>query len=178
MYVRICDEADFQKIYELCAEHSKFSRRVLQNRMSFTDVKRILTADVVPFGYFNDDNELIAFMVTKRLLLLPAWYMSMVVCKKGNARFDASTNGIAALYDTAIPYWETYGIANFIYVQPTSFAASANTRAHSTELRKYAVFDMCVIPKHKRVDSILINNLVNQQVFPVDQTVRWCYKNE
>jgi len=178
MYVRVCDDHDFQKIHNLCLEHHKFSRRVLQNRMSASDVKRILTMDVITFGCFDDNHELISFMVTKRLLFLPAWYMSLVVCKKGNTRFDAATNGIAALYDTAIPYWESHNIHNFIYVQPTSFTSSANTRDHSAELRKYKVFDMCLIPKNKRVDSILINNLVNQLVFPVDQTVRWCYKNE
>jgi hypothetical protein len=177
MHIRICEPDDYSEIYHLCAEHKKFARRVLRTRLSIEEVTRIIGPNVVIFGCF-ENKKLISFMATKKLHTVPAWYMILVVCKHGNPMFNAATNGIAELYNAAIKFWESEELFNFVYVQPSSFTKSANTRQHSIELQRYSVFTMYEIPKNKKTMYPFINSFVGNTISPVDQVVRWCYRNE
>lgn len=172
-------EEHFPQIEALLRDHNSIARRELDSEFSFTNLSKKLADDRAVTFCCLENNKIISFFVSSKIATLSTWYVRLVCTEKTNF-FNPAKMGICELYNSTINYWESTGIENFIYIQPSIFLSSGNlkTRNGSYKLQEYCPTDYCLIRAGTQSNEEFIRNLMSNIIFKEDMVVRWCFKNE
>lgn len=179
--IEIYDDSMYEQICSILSSHGKIAKRKLDENFDFEKFKiKISSPSVYSVVALNDFNEVDSFMVSKKIPGLPTWCVKLILARKSNS-FNPVNNGICALYDATIQYWESNGLTNFVYSQPTVFLKGPNllTRQGSSFLQTYTPYDICIVEANKKCEHELLESvLFDGKIFPSNMIVRWLFKNE
>jgi hypothetical protein len=177
--IRICNDQDLLEMYRILYSHNKIAGLDTPNT-SFEDFKKKFNKDIITFGYF-EDNKLVSFLITKKILEIPSWYVSMMSSEK-SFYFDFEKSGLADLFDASAEYWETQGIFSFILIQSIRHRNLLNGRIaqYCKKLSEYQIpgATLEVIKKGTISSSSLISKLCNNNIFQEDKIVKWVFRQD
>lgn len=178
--VRIYNDGYFEDIANIFKQHKKIARTPVNSNYDLVFIRdKLNDPSTITFCYFDNNDVLTSFMITKQIKSLHTWAVVLVSSRK-TSFFNPIKNGISSLYDSSIEYWEQQNIFNFIYVQPRIFLSSGNklTRQGSKKLQTYTPHHYLTVPAGQSSEYLLIKVLMNDRTFDEDMIVKWCFKNE
>jgi hypothetical protein len=179
MIVKICTKEDLNDIHNLLYSHEKIAGLLIE-KPTLEEFKKKFSDDVITFGYYVN-NELISFLITRKLSELPSWYVSMISSKNLNF-FKFNNSGLADLFDAAVEYWESKNLYSFIFVQSVKHRNLLNGKItkSSNNLKKYQIpgATLEVIKKNSKSKSTLINKLCKNYTYPNDIIIKWVFRKD
>jgi hypothetical protein len=176
---RLCTEKDFESMYDMMYSHNKIAG-IKINKPSFENFKNKFNSNILTFGYFVD-NKLTSFLVTRKLLEIPSWYVSMISVER-SLFFDFKKSGLPELFDTAITHWESQEIFSFILIQSIKHRNLLNGRIlqHCKKLSNYQIpgATLEIIKQNTLSSSSLIRELCKNNVYDEDKIVKWVFRKD
>jgi hypothetical protein len=177
--IRLADPTDYRTLYDLLFVHKRIGKDSQTEFISFQNFINKLNSNIVIFLY-EPNNVVNSYMITYKLYELPIWVMRLIVTRPKDKIYKPESNGIAALYDYAINYWESFGITTFTYIQPKSYMKSSNIKLRnvSKKLQTYSSFTLYQYDKNQPIKHPLSRKIAGQDIFTNDVVIRIHYKNE
>ena len=176
---RLCTEKDMESMYDIMYSHNKIAG-IKINKPSFETFKNKFNSNIVTFGYFVD-NRLTSFLVTRKLLEIPSWYVSMISVER-SLFFDFEESGLSELFDAAIEYWENLEIFSFIFIQSVRHRNLLNGKIlkFSKSLKNYQIPapTIEIIKANTESQSSLIRELCKNNTYAEDKIVKWVFKKD
>lgn len=178
MVIKEYSNNNFEELCSLIKEHGKIARREITD-LSFESFETGLTSPKIKTFCYFINGTMNSFIISNMLDDHPSWFFRLMCAKKSNF-YNPKTNGICALHDATISYWESRGITSYIYAQPYSFMIYSNSkiREGSPKLQEYTSTEYQIVPANTQSEYAFIRKIMKNKVFPEDMIVRWCFKNE
>ena len=110
--VRLCTKLDIVDIYNILFSYDKIGGMDLKETIE--EFEKRFTDNVATFGYFVDGT-LTSFLITKKLIEIPSWYVLMI-SSKNSKKFNFKESGFANLFDSAVEYWEKQFVFSFMLI--------------------------------------------------------------
>lgn len=150
----------------------------LVQKSELDEFAKRFTPHVKTFLYFKDD-ELIAFICSRKLKEFPSWYISMMTSKP-QRRLELKDSGLGELLTATIEYWEQEGLTSFFIAQTKTHSFSLNYMLNDSvpALHNYQIpaHVVEVIPKDTRSPNTMIDELLKQNTFNEDMVVKWVHR--
>lgn len=176
------DERYLPEMHRLLFSHKKIVGSVvtedLAKKSELEEFGKRFTPYVKTFLFFKD-NELVAFICSRKLKEFPSWYISMMTSKP-QRRLDLTNSGLRELLTKTIEYWEEEGLNSFFVAQTKTHSFSLNYMLNDSvpALSKYQIpaHVVEVVPKDTRSSNTMIDELLKHNTFSEDMVVKWVHK--
>lgn len=179
----ITTDEDHKLVYDLMTEHTRIASRVVEHNTFEQYIDRVRVKNPVTFGYFDDNGNLMSFLISATLSAIPSWFFVLVTTKK-TTRFNMGTSGIPDLIEATVNYWEDKGINSFLYIQSVTHRSYINGEQMKKHLPPEAKFHDYLAPgvtlellkANSRSKFSLIDGLCQESLFPTDVVIKWTFK--
>ena len=176
--VRLCTKLDIVDIYNILFSHDEIGGMYLKETIE--EFEKRFTDNVITFGYFVDGT-LASFLITRKLMEIPSWYVLMISSKNSKI-FNFKKSGFANLFDSAVEYWEKQYVFSFILIQSVNHRNLLNGRIMKLckNLKNYQIpgATLEVIKKGNISSSTLINKLCRNNTYTRDMIVKWVFRQD
>ena len=177
--VRLCTKIDIIDVHRILFSHNRIGG-IPVDQPTIEEFEKRFTDNVITFGYFVN-GILISFLITKKLIEIPSWYVLMMSSKNSKI-FNFKESGFANLFDSAVEYWEKQYVFSFIFIQPVNHRNFLNGKITnaSKNLKKYQIpgATLEVIKKGTISSSMLISKLCKNNTFTRDMIVKWVFRQD